>query len=253
MTIIGSADIYSIYTSQALFNGQVTVEISTDGKFLIDGQLNFANNNVSISGKLYVDLSQVTSGSVTVLFLANVPTQVKLLTLYGKLQMGFENASGQPVTFAVAATAGIADGGEHGADARRHRSRAARGIGRRRCSPTAIPRTRTRQIPTTARPPPTSSQHRQRPELHRHHVQRRDRREPRLRHDSERLELDQRRRQRSSNRRPAGDLLLGNAAHGHRSDPGSNDHAANGVITVPLEYDARPTASSASARAPRPC
>ena len=103
MTIIGSADIYSIYTSQALFNGQVTVEISTDGKFLIAGQLNFFNNNVSISGKLYVDLSQVTSGSVTVLFLANVPTQVQLLTLYGKLQMGFENAQGQPVTFSVAA------------------------------------------------------------------------------------------------------------------------------------------------------
>ena len=103
MTIIGSAEIYSIYTSQALFNGQVTVEISTDGKFLIAGQLNFFNNNVSISGKLYVDLSQVTSGSVTVLFLANVPTQVQLLTLYGKLQMGFENAQGQPVTFSVAA------------------------------------------------------------------------------------------------------------------------------------------------------
>ena len=103
MTIIGSADIYSIYTSQALFNGQVTVEISTDGKFLIAGQLNFFNNNVSISGKLYVDLSQVTSGSVTVLFLANVPTQVQLLTLYGKLQMGFENAQGEPVTFSVAA------------------------------------------------------------------------------------------------------------------------------------------------------
>ena len=103
MTIIGSAEIYSIYTSQALFNGQVTVMISTDGKFLISGQLNFFNNNVSISGKLYVDLSQVTSGSVTVLFLANVPTQVQLLTIYGKLQMGFENAQGQPVTFAVAA------------------------------------------------------------------------------------------------------------------------------------------------------
>ena len=36
MTITGSAEIYSIYTSQALFNGQVTVMISTDGKFLIE-------------------------------------------------------------------------------------------------------------------------------------------------------------------------------------------------------------------------
>ena len=105
MTITGSAEIYSIYTSQALFNGVVTVMISTDGKFLISGKLNFANNNVSISGKLYADLSQVTSGKVTVLFLADVPDQVQLLTIYGKLQMGFENSSGQPVSFNVAAPA----------------------------------------------------------------------------------------------------------------------------------------------------
>ena len=103
MTIIGSAEIYSIYTSQALFNGQVTVMISTDGKFMIEGKLNFANNNISISGKLYADLSQVSSGRVVILFLADIPDQVQLLTLYGKLQMGFENSSGQPVTFNVAA------------------------------------------------------------------------------------------------------------------------------------------------------
>ncbi|MFZ0041730.1 MAG: hypothetical protein WAK93_10520, partial [Solirubrobacteraceae bacterium] len=102
MIITGSAEIYSIYTSQALFNGVVTIMISTDGKFLISGTLNFANNNISIVGKLYADLSQVSTGKVTVLFLAEVPAQVQLLTLYGKLQMGFENSSGQPVTFDVA-------------------------------------------------------------------------------------------------------------------------------------------------------
>ena len=42
MTIIGSATVYSIYTSQELFNGQVTIAISTDGKFLVIGKLNFA-------------------------------------------------------------------------------------------------------------------------------------------------------------------------------------------------------------------
>ena len=46
MTIIGSATVYSIYTSQELFNGQVTIEISTDGKFLMIGKLNFADNNL---------------------------------------------------------------------------------------------------------------------------------------------------------------------------------------------------------------
>src|SRR5205814_33789 len=88
-----------IYTSQALFNGQVTVMISTDGKFLIDGALNFFNGNLSISGKLYADLSQISSGSLDVLFLADIPDQVRLLTIYGKLDMGFRNATGQEITF----------------------------------------------------------------------------------------------------------------------------------------------------------
>ena len=42
MTITGSARIYSLFTSQAVFNGLVTIMISTDGKFMVHGQLNFA-------------------------------------------------------------------------------------------------------------------------------------------------------------------------------------------------------------------
>ena len=38
---------------------------------------------------------------MTVLFLADIPDQVRLLTLYGKLKMGFRNSSGQEVTFDV--------------------------------------------------------------------------------------------------------------------------------------------------------
>ncbi len=101
MTITGSARIYSIFTSQEVFNGQVIVKISTDGKFLIVGKLNFAANQVSISGRLYADLSKVSSGNVVVLFLADVPDQIRLLTVYGKLKMGFKNASGDEVTFDV--------------------------------------------------------------------------------------------------------------------------------------------------------
>ena len=101
MTITGSVAVFDIYTSYQLFNAQATVMISTDGKFLIAGQLNFLNNEIQISGKLYADLSQVSSGNVTVLFLADAPVSPRLLTIYGKLQMGFENASGQPVTFDV--------------------------------------------------------------------------------------------------------------------------------------------------------
>ena len=101
MTITGSAKVYDIYTSQELFNGQVIVKISTDGKFLVVGKLNFADDNISISGRLYADLSRIASGNATVLFLADIPDQVRLLTVYGKLKMGFRDATGQEVEFTV--------------------------------------------------------------------------------------------------------------------------------------------------------
>ncbi|MCB1127981.1 MAG: hypothetical protein KDM81_15915, partial [Verrucomicrobiae bacterium] len=97
MTITGSAKIYTIYTSQQVFNGQVLLKLSTDGKFLIAGLLNFAADNISLSGKLYADLSNVLSGDVGVYFLADIPDQVRLLTLHGKLKMGFKNAAGEDV------------------------------------------------------------------------------------------------------------------------------------------------------------
>ena len=101
MIITGSAKIYSLFTSQAVFNGQVIVRLSTDGKFLIIGKLNFAADNISVSGRLYADLSRVTQGDVTVLFLADIPDQVRVLTIKGRLKMGFRDASGQEVEFAV--------------------------------------------------------------------------------------------------------------------------------------------------------
>src|SRR5262249_40673132 len=101
MTITGSAKIFSIYTSEQLFNGQVTIKISTDGKFLVSGKLNFAGDNISLSGKLYADLSRAATGDVVVLFLADIPDQVRLLTIHGKLKMGFRNAGGEEVSFDV--------------------------------------------------------------------------------------------------------------------------------------------------------
>jgi hypothetical protein len=105
MLIKGSAKIYSIYTSQAVFNGQVSLIISTDGKILIGGQLNFLGSPtplVSVSGKLYADLSRIDTGNVVVLFLADVPDQVRLLSIDGKLKMGFRNETGQEVAIPVA-------------------------------------------------------------------------------------------------------------------------------------------------------
>jgi hypothetical protein len=71
MTITGGAKIYSIYTSQQTFNGEVMLKISTDGKLLAVGKLNFAADNISISAK------------------------------HGKFKMGFRNASGEEVAFDV--------------------------------------------------------------------------------------------------------------------------------------------------------
>ncbi|MDC0296391.1 hypothetical protein OAK95_01935, partial [Akkermansiaceae bacterium] len=111
LTISGSARIYSIYTSQALFNGKVFIKISTDGKFLVGGQLNFLDDNISISGKLYADLSNAANGDVTILFLADIPDQVELLSIYGKLKMGFRNAAGDEVEFEIATDATAIPGG----------------------------------------------------------------------------------------------------------------------------------------------
>ena len=111
LTFSGSAKIYSLYTSQAIFNGKVFVKISTDGKFLVGGQLNFLDDNISISGKLYADLSNVANGDVTVLFLADIPDQIELLSIYGKLKMGFRNSAGDEVEFEIAADATAIPGG----------------------------------------------------------------------------------------------------------------------------------------------
>src|SRR6185436_5181450 len=89
MVITGGCRIYSIYLSQQVFNGQVVVKFSTDGKFFIGGRLNFADDNISVSAKLYANLSKIASGEMTVLFLADIPDQVQLLTIYGRLKTGF--------------------------------------------------------------------------------------------------------------------------------------------------------------------
>ena len=101
MTITGSAKIYTAYASEAVFNGQIILKVSTDGKILVAGKLNFAADNISMSGKLYADLSRISRGEATVLFLADIPDQVRILTIQGKLKMGFRNPSGEEVEFTV--------------------------------------------------------------------------------------------------------------------------------------------------------
>ncbi len=99
MLITGGADIYSQFLSQFTFRGRVQIKISTDGKFLIVGQLLFLDGLLSMSAKLYANLSRIAEGDLTILFLADIPDDPKILTLYGKFQMGFRSASGEEVTF----------------------------------------------------------------------------------------------------------------------------------------------------------
>ena len=73
MVITGGADVYSQFVSQFVFSGRVQVKISTDGKFLIAGQLRFLDGLLTMSAKVYADLSKISEGAATVLFLADIP------------------------------------------------------------------------------------------------------------------------------------------------------------------------------------
>ncbi|MBV5331798.1 hypothetical protein JZU69_05435, partial [bacterium] len=98
--------------------------MSTDGKILIIGKLNFAADNLSITGRLYADLSKIASGEATVLFLADIPEQVQLLSIDGRFKMGFRNPNtGEEAIFTVvdpktgkpyARLAGPSEGGSMG-------------------------------------------------------------------------------------------------------------------------------------------
>lgn len=98
MIISGSAKIFTMYASQQTFNGQVEVQISTDGKILVIGTLNFLDDNVSISAALYANLSKLLEGKGTFLFLATVPDQVDILEIGGEFSFGFTGPGGEPVT-----------------------------------------------------------------------------------------------------------------------------------------------------------
>ncbi|MEX2495926.1 MAG: hypothetical protein WD448_07555, partial [Woeseia sp.] len=104
LTISGGATLFSMYLSRFVFSGEVEMQISTDGKFLLRGQLNFFGGLLSMSAKLYIDGSQIASGGFTILFLADIPDQFRFLTLKGKFQMGFTNNDGETVTFSVQET-----------------------------------------------------------------------------------------------------------------------------------------------------
>ena len=99
MIIFGGVTFYSADVGKNAFKGTGQIQISTDGKFFLNGTITLANS-VSFSTKLYVNLSNVGSGKVTVLFLANIPTQPNFLVISGMLQIGQDSNSNVVITLA---------------------------------------------------------------------------------------------------------------------------------------------------------
>ncbi|HND56210.1 MAG TPA: hypothetical protein PLV92_27525, partial [Pirellulaceae bacterium] len=89
MLITAGCKIFSQYTSEFMFNGQVQVKLSTDGKFLAVGKLNTFGGALSTTARMYMDISQIAKGNARVLFLADIPDQAQLLVIKGKLEMSF--------------------------------------------------------------------------------------------------------------------------------------------------------------------
>ena len=105
MIIKGSGSIYTQYTSESVFNGQVEIVLSTDGKALIRGKLNFLENNISVSGSLYLDLSAIQNGRAEAFLLIDAPDQLQIFTIYGSLSVGFENLEGETFDIPIINTA----------------------------------------------------------------------------------------------------------------------------------------------------
>ncbi|RLC10571.1 MAG: hypothetical protein DRH43_06050, partial [Deltaproteobacteria bacterium] len=99
MTITGACTVYDAYATKMAFNGQVGIKISTDGKILMAGKLNFVNGLLSVGAKIYLNVSKILSGEASVLFLFDAPEQFELLTVGGKLEMLFEGPDGDNVEF----------------------------------------------------------------------------------------------------------------------------------------------------------
>ena len=95
ITFTGSAKLYSLFISEYTINAQITIKISTEGKILILGTVNIAGGAISMTARLYADLSQIASGAARVLFLADMPDTPQIVTLYGEFEMGFRDRAGQ--------------------------------------------------------------------------------------------------------------------------------------------------------------
>ena len=223
MTIIGSAEIYSIYTSQALFNGQVTVMISTDGKFMIEGKLNFANNNISISGKLYADLSQVSSGRRGHPVPGRHPRPGPAADPVRQAADGLWELLGPAGDLQRRRAAGFADLGDHRAGRPADRSGGRRRHGRRQ-----------RGQHADRQHPGLRDRHNVRSALHRRHLLGGDRGQPRLLVDRRHIHVAP---GSATKIHLAGPGLVGSGTISSAPIPVETITTAQGALTVPLILD----------------
>ena len=93
MKIEGGATLYSAYASTNVFRADIDLIISTDGKFLVTG-LFTVGNAVNFRAGLYADLSQLQTGSGTILFLADFPANSPYITIRGRATFGFIGGNG---------------------------------------------------------------------------------------------------------------------------------------------------------------
>ena len=88
----GGLTIYSIYASTGTFNFQGDFKGDSTGKFLARGALELGGT-ISFTANLYLDLSGVLTGNATLLFLAELPSELPIAIVYGGLSFEF----GEPI------------------------------------------------------------------------------------------------------------------------------------------------------------
>ena len=80
-----------------MFNGDVEIRLSTDGKFLAIGTLNITG--LSVAARLYGDLSQIAKGEGKFLYLMTAPDELELLEAGGEFTFGFLDSKGAEIVF----------------------------------------------------------------------------------------------------------------------------------------------------------
>jgi hypothetical protein len=88
-TLEGGVTIYSIYASTGTFNIQADFKMDSVGRFFARGNFQLGGT-LNFTASLYIDMgSFVTEGTGAVLFLASLPSDLPVATIYGALTFDF--------------------------------------------------------------------------------------------------------------------------------------------------------------------